>query len=105
MTKINTQNLECRHFITYSGVKLPLKLVTPLTESELQNRNTFFRGYFDTADKLLLCEKIVYGESELEHRYHYYENGVLQQAEITDADGEITLITFDEAGKILDNEN
>jgi hypothetical protein len=103
MIEIEIENLECRYFITYSGVKLPLKLVTPLTESELQNRNTFFRGYFDSADKLLLCEKLVYGDSELEHRYRYFENGVLQEAEITDADGEITVMTFDETGKLLDN--
>lgn len=103
MIEIEIENLECRHFITYSGVKLPLKLVTPLTESELQNRNTFFRGYFDSTDKLLLCEKLVYGEVELEHRYRYFENGVLQEAEITDADGEVTVMTFDETGKLIDD--
>jgi hypothetical protein len=103
MIEIEIENLECRYFITYSGVKLPLKLVSPLNESELQNRNTFFRGYFDFADKLLLCEKLVYGESELEHRYRYYENGVLQEAEITDADGEVTVMKFDETGALIDD--
>ena len=98
---MNTENCERRFFITYSGVKLPLKLVTPLTETELQNRNTFFQGYFDEMERLLVCQKLVYGEIELEHRYSYYDNGVLQVAEITDADGELTTLQFDEGGKLL----
>jgi hypothetical protein len=97
----NIDNCDCRYFITYSGVKLPLKLVTPLADAELQNRNTFFRGYFDQHDRLMLCQKMVYGEIELEHRYAYYDSGVLRQAEITDADGEVTVLKFDETGLAL----
>ena len=93
----NIENLDCRYFITYSGVKLPLKLVTPLTAAELQNRNTFFQGYFDAEERLVVCQKLVYGEIELEHRYSYYASGVLREAEITDADGEITVLQFSEA--------
>lgn len=96
-----TENIDCRYFISYSGVKLPLKLVTQLTEAELQNRNTYFRGNFDSQDRLVSCQKLVYGEIELEHRYGYYDSGTLKQAEITDADGEVTLLQFDEAGAPL----
>ena len=94
-----TQNLEeqdYRYFISYSGVKLPLKLLNPLTSEDLQNRNTFFRAQYDDQDRLLLCQKMVYGEIELEHRYHYYAKGGLKQAEITDADGELTILDFPE---------
>lgn len=98
---MNIENAECRYFISYSGVKLPLKLVDPLTESNLQNRNTFFRGYFDGQERLLLCQKMVYGEIELEHRYNYYDSGMLELAEITDADGEVTLLRYDEEGALL----
>lgn len=76
----------CRHFVSYSGVKLPLKLVNELSDADLHNRNTFFRGYFDTEDKLLLCQKVVYGEVESEHRYEYGENGALKSAVITEDD-------------------
>jgi hypothetical protein len=100
-TTMNIENCECRYFISYSGIKLPLKLVDPLIEANLQNRNTFFKGYFDGQDRLLLCQKVVYGEVELEHRYDYYDNGVLQQAEITDVDGEVTLLRFGETGAPL----
>lgn len=92
------ENRTCRYFISYSGVKLPLKLVTPLSDAELQNRNTFFLGYFDSQERLLLCRKMVYGEIELEHRYRYYDSGILSEAEITDADGEVTVLQFDETG-------
>ncbi len=103
MIGIDTQNLECRYFVTYSGVKLPFKLSQPLTDAELQNRNTFFCAYFDDKDQLLFFQKMVYGESELEHCYSYDDNGVLQQAEITDADGDVTVLTFDETGKLIED--
>ncbi len=89
-----------RYFVSYSGVKLPLKLVNELNQaSELENRNTFFCGYFDADEKLICLEKRVYGEIELLHCYSYHDNGVLSSAEITDADGEVTLLSFDEQGQ------
>ena len=101
--EIDTQNLQCRYFVTYSGVKLPFKLSQELTDAELHNRNTFFRAYFDDKEQLLFFQKMVYGESELEHRYRYDDSGVLQQAEITDADGEITLLMFDKTGNVVED--
>jgi len=89
---------ECRFFVTYSGVKLPLKLSQPLEEDALNNRNTFFRGYFDAHDRISGLQKMVYGEIELEHRYEYYDNGILKQAEVIDAEGEVTTLHFDESG-------
>lgn len=89
----------CRHFVTYSGVKLPLKLMNELDEAALHNRNTFFRGHFDEQDRLIKMEKIVYGELELQHVYRYHANGALCQAEITDADDEVTVLNFDENGQ------
>lgn len=88
----------CRFFVTYSGVKLPLKLLNELTEADLHNRNTFFRGYFDDQERLTRLEKMVYGELELQHIYTYHDHGPLRRAEISDADGEVTLLEFDENG-------
>ncbi|BBL59167.1 DUF6156 family protein [Methylomonas koyamae] len=95
-------NCACRYFISYSGVKLPLKLVNELPdESHLENRNTYFRGFFDGNERLLLLEKLVYGDVELRHRYRYHANGALADAEITDADGEIDILRFDENGAAI----
>ena len=69
-----------RYFVSYSGVNLPLKRVNEITEASLNNRNSYYRGYFNIQDKMLLCQKVVYGEVESEHRYQYYDNGVLKQA-------------------------
>lgn len=88
----------CRYFVSYTGIRLPLKLVNPLEEAELRNRNTFFRGYFDDQDRLVACQKVVYGEIEMQHRYEYHENGVLKLAEITDVEEEFTLMHFDLQG-------
>ncbi|MBI5890869.1 MAG: hypothetical protein HZB47_09355 [Nitrosomonadales bacterium] len=87
-----------RHFVTYTGVKLPFKLVNELQTSEVENRNTFFRGYFDAQERLTGFDKLAYGEIELQHRYTYHDNGKLGSAEITDVDGEVTLLVFDTEG-------
>jgi hypothetical protein len=87
-----------RFFVTYTGVKLPFKLVNELQASEVENRNTFFRGYFDAKDRLTGFDKLAYGEIELAHRYTYRDNGKLSAAEITDIDGETTLLIFDAEG-------
>ncbi len=79
-----------RYFLSYSGVKLPLNLVSPIDESQLENRNTYFRAVFDDAGKLLSCEKIVYGEVELSHTYEYGADGVLSRAIIAMGDDEAT---------------
>ncbi len=89
---------ECRYFLTYTGVKLPFNLVTPLTAQEVDNRNTFFKGYFE-AEQLLGFDKMVYGEIELAHRYTYRPDGTLERAEITDIDGDTTVMEFDGAGQ------
>ena len=94
------QQTECRYFVSYSGIKLPLKLVNEIAESGLNNRNTYYRGYFDAQDKMLLCQKVVYGEVESEHRYQYYDNGVLKQAQITE-DDEVREIHFNELGEMV----
>ena len=90
-----------RHFTTYSGVKLPFKLVSELTDADLRNRNTFFRGYFDSDDRLLGFDKLVYGEIELAHRYEYDAAGTLRHAEITDVDGDVTELSFDASGSAI----
>ena len=99
--KKQSEYSKCRHFVAYSGVKLPLKLVNQLEESDMGHRNTYFRGYFDDQDRLLVCEKVVYGEIEFEHRYEYDEFANLQQAVITEADGEPKVLRFDPPGKRL----
>jgi len=82
----------CRYFTTYSGVSLPFRLTAELSAAETDNRNTFFRGYYDGSGRLLSFEKVVYGEIELAHRYSYDEAGKLLRAEITDEDGEVTMV-------------
>lgn len=73
-----------RYFLTYSGVGLPLRLITPLSADAIANRNTYFCAQFDGAGRIALCRKIVYGEVEFEHRYIYGENGALLCAQITE---------------------
>jgi hypothetical protein len=80
------QNIIPRYFVSYSGIKLPLKLVNEITEQSLHNRNTYFCGHFDAHDRLICCQKIVYGEVEFEHVYSYHDNGALKLAAITEGD-------------------
>lgn len=82
-----------RYFVTYSGVTLPLKLVNELPEEETKNRNTYFRALYDDRQRIVLCQKMVYGENEMEHRYRYHDNGAIRQATIT-MDGEERELLF-----------
>jgi hypothetical protein len=90
-----------RYFLSYSGVKLPLKLLSPLEPGELENRNTYFRARYDAADRIVSCEKMVYGEVELAHHYEYGPGGTLARAEIRMSDDDPTEVLFDENGAPL----
>ncbi len=96
----NDTNNNWRYFLTYSGVKLPLKLTSELQEGETENRNTYFRASYDAEGKMVLCQKLVYGEVEMEHRYGYYDSGALEEAEITMA-GETREIRFADTGEAV----
>ncbi|MEE2733063.1 MAG: DUF6156 family protein [Pseudomonadota bacterium] len=87
------------YFLSYSGVTLPLKLVRPLAEAEIENRNTFFGVRLDEDGREILIHKVVYGEIELEHRYGYHPDGALRWAEILDDEGEIQRLNFDAQGR------
>ncbi|MFA5824730.1 MAG: DUF6156 family protein [Gallionellaceae bacterium] len=88
-----------RFFVTYTGIKLPFKLVNELQPGEVENRNTFFRGYFDAQGRITGFDKIAYNEIELAHRYEFHANSLLKQVEITDIDDELTVLKFDIEGK------
>jgi hypothetical protein len=90
--------LDCRHFLTYSGVRLPFRLVEEIGASQLGHRNTFIRAWFDDGGALIGFDKIVYGEVELAHRYAYHGNGALARAEVTMLDEDPVTACFDETG-------
>ncbi len=94
------QQTECRYFVSYSGIKLPLKLVNEITKASLTNRNTYYRGYFDAQDRLLICQKVVYGEVESEHQYQYHDCGALKHAQITE-DDEVRELHFNALGEMV----
>lgn len=90
-----------RCFVTYTGIKLPFKLTGELQAHEVKNRNTYFKGYFDAQDRITGFDKFAYGSIELQHRYAYHDNGKLSSAEITDIDGETTIMVFDTEGNAM----
>jgi hypothetical protein len=101
---MTSQHQARRFFVSYSGIKLPLNLVTPLDEAALTNRNTYFRADFDVTGRLIACEKITYGEVELSHHYEYHRSGALSRAVIANTDDEITVLTFSEQGELLESQ-
>lgn len=98
---MTTDNYQVRYYTSYSGVTLPLKLVGEIAEQDMDNRNAYFQGDYDQDDRLCICRKIVYGETELEHCYSYHDNGALKQADIIEDDDETTTLLFDEQGQPL----
>lgn len=91
----NKEALTCRHYVTYSGVALPLKLVEPLTDESLNNRISYLRGYYDADEQLVGVEKVVYGEIEFEHRYQYHPDGRLKHVELLETDEEPRVMEFE----------
>jgi hypothetical protein len=86
------ETLTIRYFSSYSGVALPLNLVNPI--DSIANRNTYFRASYREDGRLIACEKVVYDEVELHHRYHYAADGTLEMAEIIGDDGEPQIVRF-----------
>lgn len=82
------------YFLSYSGAKLPLKLVGPLSQQEIANRNTYFGVRLDDMGRHILIHRVVYGEVDLEHRYGYDDQGELKWAEILDDEGETQRLEF-----------
>ncbi|MGR9116729.1 MAG: DUF6156 family protein [Gammaproteobacteria bacterium] len=95
---MNNEAYQIRYYTSYSGVNLPLNLVSEIGQEDMRNRNTYFQGCFDQHNRLCICRKIVYGETEFEHRYSYHDNGALKQALISEEDDEFTTLRFDEQG-------
>jgi hypothetical protein len=89
-----------RYFVSYTGVKPPVKLVNPLELKDLSNRNTYIIARFDAQDRLLSFEKMVYAEIEISHKYEYDSDGVLRRAEIF-MDEETTELHFDAQGALM----
>lgn len=83
-----------RYFTSYSGVKLPLKLVGEIDTQDMGNRNTYFSARFNEADQLIVCEKRVYGETEFRHSYTYHPDGRLARAEINDGSDAPSVIDY-----------
>ena len=77
-----------RYFLTYRSTWLPLQLTEELPAGALRHRNTYFRARYDALDRLILCEKLVYGEVEMRHCYEYDAAGRLCRAVITVGDEE-----------------
>ncbi|ACB95572.1 DUF6156 family protein [Beijerinckia indica] len=86
-----------RYFVSYTGVKLPVRMINPLEPEALRNRNTFIVAYFDEQERLLGFKKMVYGEIEISHKYEYDTAGIVRRAEIF-MDDDTTELFFDENG-------
>ena len=87
-----------RHFVTYSGIRPPARMVEPLDTAALANRNTFVRARYDAEDRLIGFDKMVYGAVELAHDYEWHANGRLKSARIA-MGGEESRLAFDEEGR------
>lgn len=86
-------------YLSYSGISLPLKLVSPIDAASTQNRNTFFAEKQNADGLSIEIAKFTYGEMDLLHKYIYDESGMIVKAEITDGEGEIQHLSFDSQGR------
>jgi hypothetical protein len=92
------RDLECRYFVTYTGVALPFNFVNEIEPAALTNRNTYYCVYYDKSGRLIEFEQFAYGAVELAHRYEYHYNGALRRVEILMPDEDPLIKCFDEQG-------
>jgi hypothetical protein len=91
-----------RYFTSYTGVTLPLTLVTELDAGGVERRITCFRGYYDGHGQLIRVEKVVYGEIEFTHQYDYAADGSICKAVLTEDDEEPRTLVFDDQGAAVE---
>ena len=90
-----------RYFVSTGGIRPPLKLVGPLDDADIRNRNSYVRAVYDGLDRLVGLDKIVYGEVHLSHQYDYHPDGAIRTARITTntEDGtETSVLSYDPEG-------
>ena len=95
VTEVPADGLSCRYFLTQMGVGVPSRLVEPLDEAQVSNRNCFIRAWYDKGGQFVGFDKLVYGEVELAHRYAYHADGVLARAEVRMGDEEPVVLLFE----------
>lgn len=84
--------VEEKYFLSYSGIGLPLKMVSPLESEGLENRNTYFIARYNSDGLLVEVIKQVYNEIELHHEYTYNPDGKLIETKITGLDGDVNIV-------------
>ena len=99
---MSQQKLSQRYFVSYTGVKLPLRLINELDARSLDQRITYFTGYYNNKNQLMIIEKVVYGEIEFSHHYEYDENGKLIKAIMVEDDEQPRTPMIEPTGKVLE---
>jgi hypothetical protein len=92
------RDLECRYFVTYTGVALPFHFVNEIEAAALKNRNTYYCVYYDKSGRLMEFDQFTYGAVELSHRYEYHGNGALRRVVILQPEEDPLIKCFDEHG-------
>lgn len=97
---MSSQKLSHRYFTSYTGVCLPLKLTSELEADGLDNRITYFVGYYDAVDRLIKIEKRVYGEIEFTHQYEYDDKDLIKKAVVTEENEDSYTLLFEQNGQM-----
>jgi hypothetical protein len=91
------------YFSRWSGYSHPIHLRRKISEEQAQALaaagNAHVIGYFDAGGKLTRVVKMLRGAVFFEFTYSYHPNGKLAQARITDADGRVSVLDYDERGR------
>lgn len=99
---MSESELQCRCYTSYTGIKLPLKLVNELNDDDMDKRITYFKGYFDAQDQLKIIEKVVYDEIEFSHHYEYNDDGVISKVIMVEDDALPRTLVFDGDGHAVE---
>lgn len=73
--------------------------MSPFEQDDIANRNACFRAWFDELEAMVLCQRLLCEEVEMQYRYTYHDNGCLKQAVIFEIGDEPKIMRYDSQGK------
>jgi YD repeat-containing protein len=89
-----------RYFRNFTGHDLPIKLREEISEAEAKTYvKALLVARYDGRGRLIEVTKLIKAKEMFVHHYEYDASGRLKMATVRNADGDVSVVEFDEKGK------
>jgi hypothetical protein len=101
--RANTRHDPIEYYRGWGGYGHPIVLQNKMTKEEAdavaKTDSAYVIGYFDRDGKLTRVVKMLRGAVLFDFVYSYHPNGKLKSAEVTNANGVVSVRDYDESGR------